>query len=371
MRGKAGTASCGLMNFLKYGTAALSVGTGGYDIYQIGKENYQKYVVNGEKFSWGDAALDTLRITLDATSIAGGIKLATETIPYCFVAGTLVETEYGQKPIEEIQAGDKVLSENPETGEIAYKTVEETYINETDELIHVHVNDETISATPNHPFYVDKLGWTLAKNLRAGDILVLSNGEFVVVEWIQHEILENPIKVYNFEVQDFHTYFVGKSSVLVHNECTPEEAWKAIDEYRVKKDGLEPLGDSIPKRGDGKGTVAFVEVNGNKIFGINSSLLSKPEKELGKKMYEDMRKAGYFSTVKSYGSGHAQVFTHGESNALFRAYNIYGDNIGKNVTIYCDRGTCGICQTNLGYIREFLGLEKLTVINKNGKKFEF
>ena len=88
-------------------------------------------------------------------------------------------------------------------------------------------------------------------------------------------------------------------------------------------------------------------------------------------MYEDMRKAGYFSTVKSYGSGHAQVFTHGESNALFRAYNIYGDNIGKNVTIYCDRGTCGICQTNLGYIREFLGLEKLTVINKNGKKFEF
>ena len=144
-------------------------------------------------------------------------------MPFCFVAGTLVETEDGQKPIEEIQAGDKVLSENPETGEIAYKTVEETYINETDELIHVHVNGETISATPNHPFYVDKLGWTLAKNLRAGDILVLSNGEFVVVEWIQHEILESPIKVYNFEVEDFHTYFVGESSVLVHNQCTPLE----------------------------------------------------------------------------------------------------------------------------------------------------
>ena len=217
--GKAGTASCGLMNFLKYGTAALSVGTGGYDIYQIGKENYQKYVINGEKFSWSDAALDTARVILDATDIAGGIKLATTDIPFCFVAGTLVETEDGQKPIEEVEVGDKVLSENPETGEIAYKTVEETYINETDELIHVHVNGETISATPNHPFYVDKFGWILAKNLRAGDILVLSNGEFVVVEWIQHEILENPIKVYNFEVQDFHTYFVGESSVLVHNLC--------------------------------------------------------------------------------------------------------------------------------------------------------
>ena len=51
-------------------------------------------------------------------------------------------------------------------------------------------------------------------------MLVLSNGELVTVEWVQHEILESPIKVYNFEVQDFHTYFVGESSVLVHNACS-------------------------------------------------------------------------------------------------------------------------------------------------------
>lgn len=28
-----------------------------------------------------------------------------------------------------------------------------------DELVHIGVNGETISATPTHPFYVDKLGW--------------------------------------------------------------------------------------------------------------------------------------------------------------------------------------------------------------------
>ncbi len=220
--GKAGNASCWLMKTLQYSTAGLSIGVGTYDIYQIGKGNYQKYVVRGEDFSLGDMFSDLFRGAMDVVSIAGGAKLASEKISYCFVAGTLVTTEDGQKPIEEIQIGDKVLSENPETGEIAYKTVEETYINETDELIHVHVNGETISATPNHPFYVDKLGWTLAKNLRAGDVLVLSNGEYVVIEWIQHEILESPIKVYNFEVEDFHTYFVGESSVLVHNDCTEE-----------------------------------------------------------------------------------------------------------------------------------------------------
>ena len=72
------------------------------------------------------------------------------------------------------------------------------------------------------------MGWTLAKNLRAGDVLVLFNGEFVVIEWIQHEILESPVKVYNFKVEDFHTYFVGENSVLVHNDC-PEwlkEKWE-------------------------------------------------------------------------------------------------------------------------------------------------
>mgnify|MGYP002993220762 CR=1 FL=1 len=46
------------------------------------------------------------------------------------------------------------------TGEVAVKTVTETYVNETDELVHIGVNGETISATPTHPFYVDKLGWT-------------------------------------------------------------------------------------------------------------------------------------------------------------------------------------------------------------------
>ena len=274
MLGKAGTASCGVMNFLKYGTAVLSVGAGGYDMYTIGKKNYDA-ALHGEGLTLKSFINDTVRVVFDSTSIAGGIKLATEPIPYCFVAGTLVETEDGQKSIEEIQAGDKVLSENPETGEIAYKTVEETYINETDELIHVHVNGETISATPSHPFYVDKLGWTLAKNLRAGDIFVLSNGEFVVVEWVQHEILESPVKVYNFKVEDFHTYFVGESSVLVHNQCTEltrkqqhqiedlrsgkDVSVKTVDEARTLLDNMPevsapPLGRMNPEFPDPKGT---------------------------------------------------------------------------------------------------------------------
>ncbi len=47
--------------------------------------------------------------------------------------------------------------------------------------------------------------------------------------------LEEPIKVYNLEIDGYHVYFVGSSRVLVHNECKEVE-------YKGKKviqdDGL-------------------------------------------------------------------------------------------------------------------------------------
>ena len=81
------------------------------------------------------------------------------------------------------------------------------------------VRGEEILCTPGHPFYSPVKGWTEACRLRAGDILVLVNGEYVVVEQVQHELLEAPIQVYNFEVEDFHTYFVSEAAILVHNKC--------------------------------------------------------------------------------------------------------------------------------------------------------
>ena len=62
-------------------------------------------------------------------------------------------------------------------------------------------------------------GFIGAIHLRAGDILVLVNGQYAILEKVQHEILEAPIKVYNFEVEGYHTYFVGDCAVLVHNVC--------------------------------------------------------------------------------------------------------------------------------------------------------
>ena len=148
--------------------------------------------------------------------ISGGL-----TSNVCFVAGTSVLTSVGQVAIENIKSGDYVWARNPETGEQALKRVVQTFENETTELITITVASENIVCTKEHPFYLPEKGWVAACQLRAGDILVTVNGEFVVVEKIQHEILETPVKVYNFEVEEFHTYFVSCIAVLVHNLCKP------------------------------------------------------------------------------------------------------------------------------------------------------
>ena len=121
----------------------------------------KKYITGEASFTWEEIKGDLFKVAMTGTSI--WVSAKDFGISYCFVAGTLVTTEDGQKPIEKIEVGDKVLSEDETTGEVAVKTVTETYVNETDELIHIGVNGETISATPTHPFYVDKLGWTLAR----------------------------------------------------------------------------------------------------------------------------------------------------------------------------------------------------------------
>ena len=107
--------------------------------------------------------------------------------------------------------------------------------------MHVKTDGDEIVCTREHPFYVPVRGWTAACDLRAGDILVRSNGEYVVVEAIEHELLESSITVYNFEVEDFHTYHVGSASVLVHNQCVAREGSYRAD-VKLGGDPNHPMG---------------------------------------------------------------------------------------------------------------------------------
>ena len=127
-------------------------------------------------------------------------------------------TAAGLVAIENIRAGDAVISTNPDTLDTAEKTVLETYVCQVDKLVHLTINGEKIVTTVDHPFYVQNRGFINAGNLLVGDTLISVNGKDLVIEKFFIEETEEPVDVYNFQVEDYHTYFVGECNVWVHND---------------------------------------------------------------------------------------------------------------------------------------------------------
>ena len=155
--------------------------------------------------------------------------------PSCFVAGTLVMAVAGMVAIETIKSGDKVISTDPETMETSPKTVLETYIREVTTLVHLTVNGEEIVTTVDHPFYVKNQGFIKAGELIVGDELLDVNGNVLLVEKFNVELTDEPVKVYNFKVEDFHTYFVGNCKIWVHNNDCAKKVESGEIELETKK----------------------------------------------------------------------------------------------------------------------------------------
>ena len=147
--------------------------------------------------------------------------------------------------------------------ETSPKTVLETYIREVTTLVHLTVNGEEIVTTVDHPFYVKNQGFIKAGELIVGDELLDVNGNVLLVENFDVELTEKPVTVYNFQVEDFHTYYVGENCVWVHNaECggSYEKVRKLNKEDNLGKQRREqsdahhmPANDSYPD--DVKNTV--------------------------------------------------------------------------------------------------------------------
>ncbi|WP_018751036.1 polymorphic toxin-type HINT domain-containing protein [Paenibacillus sanguinis] len=86
---------------------------------------------------------------------------------------------------------------------------------QADEIYYVHIGDEIIEVTGEHPFWLDGKGWTFVKDLRVGDLLVSSDGSKLAIDKIEKEPRE--ATVYNFEVAGFSSYFVSNLGIWVHN----------------------------------------------------------------------------------------------------------------------------------------------------------
>jgi Hint domain len=121
----------------------------------------------------------------------------------CFIAGTLVHTKEGLKPIEQIKVGDWVLSrpEDPAQGtETGYKRVSKTFRFEDKEVVRFwwersnNLNRDTsnwdnVYVTPNHPVWLNPDGWVPMGRLylpgkRIPGTISRGNGEWLGKELI-------------------------------------------------------------------------------------------------------------------------------------------------------------------------------------------
>jgi hypothetical protein len=140
------------------------------------------------------------------------------TVQSCFAPGTEVWTQTGREAIEKIKVGDRVLAQDVDTGELAYKPVLGVSIRPPQERLKIGVGADSFVATPGHPFWVDGKGWQLAKQLEVGQILhgVAGGTPVKNIEAIETDPTSAGYS-YNLYVADFESYFVGEQGILVHD----------------------------------------------------------------------------------------------------------------------------------------------------------
>ena len=139
----------------------------------------------------------------------------------CFVAGTLIETVNGLKPIEEIQYGELIWSREEFGEKYAYKPVFANKVTLNQETFKVVVKNEdgkteSFVTTAEHPFFVEGKGWLKAILLKEDMVLLDRNG-LPSLQVVSQQATGKLETVYNIAVEEFSTYHVGEFGVWVHN----------------------------------------------------------------------------------------------------------------------------------------------------------
>jgi len=148
--------------------------------------------------------------------------------PGCFVAGTMISTPDGDRPIESLKKGDAIWCVGDDGKRIAGKI--------TATLRHTsngyyRLNGST-RVTGEHRFLTNGLGqnfvasvastnyeqhmlgqWIPLEDLSVGQRLLTIDGTPETVETI--EFVDRGVRVFNFEVAPYHNYFAN--GILVHN----------------------------------------------------------------------------------------------------------------------------------------------------------
>ncbi len=145
-------------------------------------------------------------------------NMVTPRIISCFAAGTPVRTLEGTRAIEAIRTGDQVLSRDVITGALEFRPVLTVHHNPPDKTLRVALdNGDAVVASRFHRFWLAGRGWAMARDLKPGDVVRTLSGpsKITLVEEAQVQ------PVFNLDVAESRTYFVGTSAMLVHDNTLP------------------------------------------------------------------------------------------------------------------------------------------------------
>lgn len=170
---------------------------------------------------FGDMGLIALESAGGGIAVRGVRLLAR--VCGCFAQGTMVRTPLGLSPIEDIEVGDFVLAWDQQTGSVEARTVTNLVRPEPKviwELIARDADGETeaFSVTDDHPWYVERAGWTETQQLKVGQRIETADSRGATILSIART--DRIEQTYNLTVSGLQTFLVGDDGLVVHN-CEP------------------------------------------------------------------------------------------------------------------------------------------------------
>lgn len=203
-----------------------------------------------------------------------------------FSASTPVRTIAGLVAIGSLSVGTSVLAFNEQTQENGYYPITAVHKNLDSAITYLSLNDgktgqpETITTTPEHPFYVQRqvdtqvrpkpvghedlnTHWVGAGHLQGGDKIKEADGSVGTVANVI--TVQQTQEMFNLTVDEAHTFYVGKDGWLVHN-CSILTDSQLTDLARIRAQRLQATNP-------GNGVSTVLQLQNGKIFQAGSSRL--------------------------------------------------------------------------------------------------
>lgn len=228
-------------------------------LYNIGEEIKKIEIGDSIKFLDQDVVLSDVKIIDEETQVYNLSEVennhnyfANNVLVHnraCFVEGTMIDMANGsQKPIEQIQNGDEVISYDEVTGLKEVQTVTNVITPIHSDLVkYIFENDTEIICTFDHPFYVNGLNLSsfspnltneryklqeTVSEIKIGDFVNLNDESTTRIIDIQ-KLDEQPTQTYIFEVTKNHNFYAN--GVLTHNKACFIAGTKVLTANGVEK----------------------------------------------------------------------------------------------------------------------------------------